>query len=203
MCFLFLPFLLLISVSLVFSSILFLFWLRCSFSCSSSSALLSLLCFWSSPSTILILLFFLCFSPFDLTLLFYLCFFSLFAFLLPFFFRSLFPLALISSFPVQCYSFLSFTSSCFLFSSFSGLFFLWRWAVPFDFISLLLQSVGCDQVLGSSAALDFCGVCKGDNSTCRLYSGRYDLQHRANGKPFSGEKRLIGWGWSEGRSLWL
>ncbi|KAF4090887.1 hypothetical protein AMELA_G00030650 [Ameiurus melas] len=44
----------------------------------------------------------------------------------------------------------------------------------------ICESVGCDQVLDSGAALDVCGVCKGDNSTCKLYSGRYDLQHRAN-----------------------
>ncbi|TTJ54335.1 A disintegrin and metalloproteinase with thrombospondin motifs 18 [Bagarius yarrelli] len=42
------------------------------------------------------------------------------------------------------------------------------------------ESVGCDHVLGSGAALDLCGVCEGNNSTCRIYSGRYDLQHRAN-----------------------
>ncbi|XP_017573388.1 A disintegrin and metalloproteinase with thrombospondin motifs 18 isoform X1 [Pygocentrus nattereri] len=44
----------------------------------------------------------------------------------------------------------------------------------------MCEPVGCDQVLGSSAALDACGVCKGDNSTCKLYSGQYNLQHRAN-----------------------
>ncbi|XP_053532635.1 A disintegrin and metalloproteinase with thrombospondin motifs 18 [Ictalurus punctatus] len=44
----------------------------------------------------------------------------------------------------------------------------------------ICESVGCDQVLDSGAALDVCGVCKGDNSTCKLYSGRYNLQHRAN-----------------------
>ncbi|KAG7315026.1 hypothetical protein KOW79_021114 [Hemibagrus wyckioides] len=42
------------------------------------------------------------------------------------------------------------------------------------------EVVGCDQVLGSGAALDVCGVCKGDNSTCRLFSGHYNLQHQAN-----------------------
>ncbi|KAL7833362.1 hypothetical protein AOLI_G00283220 [Acnodon oligacanthus] len=44
----------------------------------------------------------------------------------------------------------------------------------------MCEPVGCDQVLGSSAALDACGLCKGDNSTCKLYSGQYNLQHRAN-----------------------
>ncbi|XP_067105314.1 LOW QUALITY PROTEIN: A disintegrin and metalloproteinase with thrombospondin motifs 18 [Osmerus mordax] len=42
------------------------------------------------------------------------------------------------------------------------------------------ESVGCDQVLGSRASLDACGVCKGDNSTCKFYKGHYILQHRAN-----------------------
>uniref|UniRef100_A0A672S651 ADAM metallopeptidase with thrombospondin type 1 motif 18 n=1 Tax=Sinocyclocheilus grahami TaxID=75366 RepID=A0A672S651_SINGR len=44
----------------------------------------------------------------------------------------------------------------------------------------ICKPVGCDQVLGSKAALDACGVCKGDNSTCKFYSGQYTLQHRAN-----------------------
>ncbi|CAL8383427.1 unnamed protein product [Arctogadus glacialis] len=46
------------------------------------------------------------------------------------------------------------------------------------------EAVGCDQMLGSKASLDACGVCKGDNNTCRFFSGRYTLQHRANGRPF-------------------
>ncbi|XP_056317948.1 A disintegrin and metalloproteinase with thrombospondin motifs 18 [Danio aesculapii] len=44
----------------------------------------------------------------------------------------------------------------------------------------ICEPVGCDQVLGSKATLDACGVCKGDNSTCKFYSGQYTLQHRAN-----------------------
>nr|XP_055063768.1 A disintegrin and metalloproteinase with thrombospondin motifs 18 isoform X2 [Misgurnus anguillicaudatus] len=44
----------------------------------------------------------------------------------------------------------------------------------------ICEPVGCDQVLGSNAALDACGVCKGDNSTCKFYTGQYTLQHRAN-----------------------
>ncbi|XP_028999890.1 thrombospondin type-1 domain-containing protein 4-like [Betta splendens] len=32
-------------------------------------------------------------------------------------------------------------------------------------------SPGCDEYLGSSEAMDQCGVCGGDNSTCRLVSG--------------------------------
>ncbi|XP_056463762.1 A disintegrin and metalloproteinase with thrombospondin motifs 18 [Gadus chalcogrammus] len=42
------------------------------------------------------------------------------------------------------------------------------------------EAVGCDQMLGSKASLDACGVCKGDNNTCRFFTGRYTLQHRAN-----------------------
>ncbi|XP_064193284.1 A disintegrin and metalloproteinase with thrombospondin motifs 18-like [Anguilla rostrata] len=42
------------------------------------------------------------------------------------------------------------------------------------------EPVGCDQVLGSKATLDACGVCKGDNSTCKFYKGRFLQQHRAS-----------------------
>ncbi|XP_053722030.1 A disintegrin and metalloproteinase with thrombospondin motifs 18 isoform X1 [Synchiropus splendidus] len=42
------------------------------------------------------------------------------------------------------------------------------------------ESVGCDQVLGSRAAPDACGVCEGGNSTCKFFKGQYTLQHRAN-----------------------
>uniref|UniRef100_A0A1A8BNC5 ADAM metallopeptidase with thrombospondin type 1 motif, 18 n=1 Tax=Nothobranchius kadleci TaxID=1051664 RepID=A0A1A8BNC5_NOTKA len=42
------------------------------------------------------------------------------------------------------------------------------------------EAVGCDQILGSKASLDACGVCKGDNSTCKFVKGQYSLQHQAN-----------------------
>ncbi|CAJ0956895.1 unnamed protein product [Ranitomeya imitator] len=42
------------------------------------------------------------------------------------------------------------------------------------------QLVGCDYVLGSKAALDACGVCKGDNSTCKFYKGQYLNHHKTN-----------------------
>lgn len=42
--------------------------------------------------------------------------------------------------------------------------------------------MGCDHELGSKAVLDACGVCKGDNSTCKFYKGLYLNQHKANGK---------------------
>uniref|UniRef100_A0A803T0G1 ADAM metallopeptidase with thrombospondin type 1 motif 18 n=1 Tax=Anolis carolinensis TaxID=28377 RepID=A0A803T0G1_ANOCA len=40
--------------------------------------------------------------------------------------------------------------------------------------------VGCDHQLGSNTTLDACGVCKGDNSTCTFFSGRYLIQHKMN-----------------------
>uniref|UniRef100_H2YC19 Peptidase M12B domain-containing protein n=1 Tax=Ciona savignyi TaxID=51511 RepID=H2YC19_CIOSA len=36
------------------------------------------------------------------------------------------------------------------------------------------QHVGCDFVLDSKATFDSCGVCNGDNSTCRSFNGSYD-----------------------------
>ncbi|XP_067094306.1 A disintegrin and metalloproteinase with thrombospondin motifs 16 [Osmerus mordax] len=44
----------------------------------------------------------------------------------------------------------------------------------------LCERVGCDRVLGSSAGPDVCGVCKGNNSTCRTYKGQYTKQHFTN-----------------------
>lgn len=34
-----------------------------------------------------------------------------------------------------------------------------------------VQAVGCDGVLGSGVVLDSCGVCGGDNSSCRVIAG--------------------------------
>ncbi|XP_061101201.1 A disintegrin and metalloproteinase with thrombospondin motifs 18-like [Conger conger] len=42
------------------------------------------------------------------------------------------------------------------------------------------EPAGCDRVLGSKATLDGCGVCKGDNSTCKVYKGRYLQQHQTS-----------------------
>ncbi|RXN15738.1 A disintegrin and metallo ase with thrombospondin motifs 16 [Labeo rohita] len=42
----------------------------------------------------------------------------------------------------------------------------------------ICERVGCDRVLGSSAVPDLCGVCKGDNSTCKIYKGQYTKQHQ-------------------------
>ncbi|EPY85805.1 A disintegrin and metalloproteinase with thrombospondin motifs 18 [Camelus ferus] len=44
----------------------------------------------------------------------------------------------------------------------------------------ICEPVGCDHELGSKAVADACGVCKGDNSTCKFYKGLYLNQHKAN-----------------------
>lgn len=40
--------------------------------------------------------------------------------------------------------------------------------------SILLQSPGCDGYLGSEKVMDRCGICGGDNSTCRIVSGVFE-----------------------------
>lgn len=47
------------------------------------------------------------------------------------------------------------------------------------------QRVGCDRVLGSTAVPDTCGVCKGNNSTCKIYKGQYTKQHYTNRTTYS------------------
>ena len=43
------------------------------------------------------------------------------------------------------------------------------------FISLILiQPAGCDRVLNSNKKTDKCGVCDGDNSSCRRFSGTFN-----------------------------
>ncbi|XP_074059697.1 A disintegrin and metalloproteinase with thrombospondin motifs 18 [Macrotis lagotis] len=44
----------------------------------------------------------------------------------------------------------------------------------------ICELVGCDHKLGSQETLDACGICKGDNSTCKFYKGLYLDQHKAN-----------------------
>ncbi|XP_033957655.1 A disintegrin and metalloproteinase with thrombospondin motifs 16 [Pseudochaenichthys georgianus] len=44
----------------------------------------------------------------------------------------------------------------------------------------LCERVGCDRVLGSTAVPDACGVCQGDNSTCKIFKGQYTKQHYTN-----------------------
>lgn len=36
------------------------------------------------------------------------------------------------------------------------------------------MSAGCDHVLGSSLRRDKCGICGGDDSTCRIVTGTYN-----------------------------
>ena len=43
-----------------------------------------------------------------------------------------------------------------------------------------LQKVGCDNVLGSDATEDSCGVCKGNNSDCAMHRGLYSKHHPTN-----------------------
>ncbi|XP_037310815.2 A disintegrin and metalloproteinase with thrombospondin motifs 16 [Pungitius pungitius] len=44
----------------------------------------------------------------------------------------------------------------------------------------LCERVGCDRVLGSTAVPDACGVCSGDNSTCKIYKGQFTKQYYTN-----------------------
>ncbi|XP_020651241.3 A disintegrin and metalloproteinase with thrombospondin motifs 16 isoform X1 [Pogona vitticeps] len=37
----------------------------------------------------------------------------------------------------------------------------------------ICEMVGCDHILGSSAVEDACGVCKGDNASCKMYKGQF------------------------------
>ncbi|KAK7116669.1 A disintegrin and metalloproteinase with thrombospondin motifs 9-like [Littorina saxatilis] len=43
------------------------------------------------------------------------------------------------------------------------------------------EEVGCDDLVGSPWRRDACGVCKGDNSTCRTVSGVFAPQHLSRG----------------------
>ncbi|XP_050399474.1 A disintegrin and metalloproteinase with thrombospondin motifs 16 isoform X2 [Patella vulgata] len=47
-------------------------------------------------------------------------------------------------------------------------------------ISGACKMVGCDNEIGSTAEKDRCGVCKGNNSTCKLVSGQYTQQPTLN-----------------------
>ncbi|XP_008832791.1 A disintegrin and metalloproteinase with thrombospondin motifs 16 [Nannospalax galili] len=44
----------------------------------------------------------------------------------------------------------------------------------------MCERVGCDNVLGSDAAEDSCGVCKGNNSDCTVHRGLYSKHHHTN-----------------------
>ncbi|GAB6018954.1 hypothetical protein CHUAL_000596 [Chamberlinius hualienensis] len=45
----------------------------------------------------------------------------------------------------------------------------------FLILVIFLTSVGCDGIIGSDKKWDLCGVCGGDNSTCRIVSGLYTM----------------------------
>lgn len=49
------------------------------------------------------------------------------------------------------------------------------------FLFSLILVLGCDGVVGSLSKFDECGVCRGDNSTCRLVSGLFTKPHLAPG----------------------
>ncbi|XP_043457395.1 A disintegrin and metalloproteinase with thrombospondin motifs 16 [Prionailurus bengalensis] len=44
----------------------------------------------------------------------------------------------------------------------------------------ICERVGCDDVLGSDAVEDSCGVCRGNNSDCTTHKGLYTKHHGAN-----------------------
>lgn len=39
------------------------------------------------------------------------------------------------------------------------------------------QQAGCDHVLNSKARRDKCGVCGGDNSSCKTVAGTFNIVH--------------------------
>ncbi|XP_004698457.2 A disintegrin and metalloproteinase with thrombospondin motifs 16 [Echinops telfairi] len=44
----------------------------------------------------------------------------------------------------------------------------------------ICERVGCDNILGSDAIEDSCGVCKGNNSDCMIHKGLYAKHHHTN-----------------------
>lgn len=44
-------------------------------------------------------------------------------------------------------------------------------------IDCILKQAGCDHVLNSKAKRDRCGVCGGDNSSCRMMAGVFNSAH--------------------------
>lgn len=47
----------------------------------------------------------------------------------------------------------------------------------FQFFFFLLKQAGCDHVLNSKARRDKCGVCGGDNSSCKTVAGTFNTVH--------------------------
>ena len=50
--------------------------------------------------------------------------------------------------------------------------------------SFLLQPVGCDDVVGSQSAVDRCGVCNGDSTSCRAVKKQFTTYWEKKGKTF-------------------
>lgn len=44
----------------------------------------------------------------------------------------------------------------------------------FVFLLYLLQKIGCDSIIGSSAKEDRCGICNGDGKSCRIVKGDFN-----------------------------
>ena len=47
---------------------------------------------------------------------------------------------------------------------------------------MYLQKAGCDNVLGSSARRDVCGVCRGSGESCKLIQGTFTIPQLYSGK---------------------
>ena len=47
--------------------------------------------------------------------------------------------------------------------------------------SFYFQQVGCDGIVGSRLRKDHCGVCGGDNDSCRIIAGIYTRTHHRYG----------------------
>lgn len=73
--------------------------------------------------------------------------------------------------------------SSFHMKSFSKNFLVW-----FRYLTILLQHVGCDDRLYSSAREDRCGVCRGDGSTCETRYQSFDQPHGES--EFQGRHKL-------------
>ena len=50
------------------------------------------------------------------------------------------------------------------------------------YLHVFLQKAGCDNVLGSSARRDVCGVCRGNGESCKLIQGTFTIPQLYSGK---------------------
>lgn len=74
----------------------------------------------------------------------------------------------------------------------------------------MCKAAGCDHVLNSTAELDTCGVCEGDNSSCQQIRGSYNISkygyNRVTKIPAGSsyiDIRQDGWGGSNNDSNYL